>query len=269
MTELEDRIEALDVELFSFVPIQAIGSDARALLALHAAVGAAKETFAYLEIGSYRGGSLQVLIRDPRCLCLMSIDLRTAETPDETRGDYTYEENTTARMVELLSSVPGADMGKLTTFDDTTAAMSPDALPRRPDWCFIDGEHSDEAVLNDARFCVEAMEGAGVIAFHDWGIVQSAIKAFVRERWRDISFALAINRPKAPRAGHGVFALEFGDNGILGHRAIARATGARSYGMWRAANRPRRSAIPLMLAWEAMPTIDTVLGRARRLTPRR
>jgi hypothetical protein len=172
-------------------------------------------------------------------------------------------------MVELLSQVPEADLGKLATFETTTEAMSPAALPQRPDCCFIDGEHSHRAVLNDARFCAEALGGAGVIAFHDWGIVQSAIKAFVRERWRDISFALAINRGGDPKAGHGVFALELGDNGILRHPAIRRATGARSHDFWRVANRPRSSALPLLLAWDAMPAIDSTLAWARGLARRR
>jgi hypothetical protein len=256
MTPLEDRIEALDVDLFSFVPMQAQDSDARALLALHTAVAATETPFAYLEIGSFRGGSLQALVADPRCSRLMSIDPRTAETPDETRGAYTYEENTTAQMLELLSRVPGADMAKLATFETTTETMSPAALPQRPHYCFVDGEHTDDAVLTDARFCAEALDGTGVIAFHDWGIVRSAIKAFVREHRRDISFALAINRPYNPTAGYGVFALELGAKGILRHPALVRATGARSYGIWAAANRPRRSALPLLLAWDAMTAID-------------
>ncbi|HLX19513.1 MAG TPA: class I SAM-dependent methyltransferase [Gaiellaceae bacterium] len=256
-TALDDRIEALDPDLFSFVPMQAIDSDARALLALHAAVAAAATPFAYLEIGSFRGGSLQALVADPRCSCLMSIDPRTTETPDETRGAYTYVENTTASMLEGLSRVPGADMSKLSTFETTTVEMSSAALPQRPDCCFVDGEHTDEAVLTDARFCAEALEGAGVIAFHDWGIVRSAIKAFIRERRRDISFALAINRPYRPSAGFGVFALELGDNGALRYPALERATGARSYAVWAAANRSRHSAVPLLVAWHAMTAIDS------------
>jgi hypothetical protein len=118
-------------------------------------------------------------------------------------------------------------------------------------------------VLTDARFCAEAMGGPGVIAFHDWGIVQSAIRAFIRERWRDISFAPAITRPDDPRAGLGVFALELGDNGILRHPAIRRATGARSHTIWRVANRPRHSTLPLLLAWDTMPTVDALLAHAR------
>ena len=41
----------------------------------------------------------------------MSIDPRTAQAL-ETRGTFTYEENTTALMLEFLSKVPGADMSK-------------------------------------------------------------------------------------------------------------------------------------------------------------
>jgi hypothetical protein len=195
----------------------------------------------------------------------MSIDPRTRETPDETRGAFTYDENTTGRMVELLSQVPDATMDKLATFETTTEAMSPTALPQRPDCCFVDGEHSHGAVLTDARFCAEALGGTGVIAFHDYGIVQSAIKEFVRERRRDIAFALALNRPDDIRAGYGVFALELGDAGILRHPVIERATGARSHVLWRAANRPRGTVAPLLLTWDAMPAIDSFVARARRL----
>ena len=264
MTVLEEQIEALDVDLFSHVDIQASASDGSSLLALHAALAESKQTFSYLEIGSYRGGSLQVLIRDPRCSSLMSIDPRTDATPDDTRGTYTYRNNTTARMLELLAAVPGADMTKLTTFETTTQAMDPRDLPHRPDLCFVDGEHSHEAVLNDARFCAEAMAGAGVIAFHDYGIVESAIRAFIRERWRDISLALPLNRRLYPPAGLGVFALELGDAGILRHPVIARATGPRSHALWRAVNRPRATPALFLATWATMPRVDGLLSRTRR-----
>jgi hypothetical protein len=249
--------------LFSGVHIQATSDDAQALLALHAATAAATAPFSYLEIGSFRGGSLQVLIRDPRCAHMMSIDPRISEAPDETRGAFAYQENTTARMLEGLAQVPGADMAKLTTFETTTQEMSPAELPHRPDLCFVDGEHSHAAVLHDARFCAEALGGAGVIAFHDYGIVQSGIKAFLRERWTDISLALVLNRQAEPATGHGVFALELGRRGVLRHPAIAHTTGARSLALWQALNRPP-SALPLVMAWDAMPVADAALRGARR-----
>jgi hypothetical protein len=159
-------------------------------------------------------------------------------------------------MVDGLSRVPGADMSKLATFESTTSHMTPADLPQRPDCCFVDGEHTDEAALQDARFSAEALAGEGVIAFHDWGIVRAGIKQFIRERRSDISFALAINRPPQARSGFGVFALELGDRGVLRHPALQRATGARSYGIWKAANRMRRTATPLLLTWDAFAFVD-------------
>ena len=47
MTALTERIEALDLELFSFVPIQAISDDQLSLVALQAAVAASKKSFRY------------------------------------------------------------------------------------------------------------------------------------------------------------------------------------------------------------------------------
>jgi len=44
------------------------------------------------------------------------------------------------------------------------------------------------------------MGGAGVIASHDYVIVGSAISAFLRENWRQISFALA----SSGQARHGL-----------------------------------------------------------------
>ena len=47
---------------------------------------------------------------------------------------------------------------------------------------FVDGEHTDEAALADARWC-RAVLGArpGVIAFHDSWIVHRAIRSFLAE----------------------------------------------------------------------------------------
>ena len=68
----------------------------------------------------------------------------------------TYDENTTERMLEQLARVPAADLEKLSAFDTSTQAMTVASLPRRPDYCFIDGEHTHGAVLRDACFCAEA-----------------------------------------------------------------------------------------------------------------
>ena len=201
MASLALQIEALDEELFS--PIEGPTSwDRRSLLALHAAVAARCATFSYLEIGSYLGGSLQTVMRDPRCTTVMSIDPRISVVPDQVRGTSTYKGNTTARMRNLLAELPDVDMDKLATFETPTDVMAVGSLPTTPDYCFIDGEHTDEAAIRDARFCREAMGGAGVIAFHDYSIVEGGIRAFLREAWTDVSLAVAFTGQ--------VFALELG-----------------------------------------------------------
>ena len=66
-------------------------------------------------------------------------------------GAVPYPDNTTAGMLERLSRVPGADLGKLSTVDGTTEDLDPVAL--RVDLCLIDAEHTNAAALRDARFC--------------------------------------------------------------------------------------------------------------------
>jgi len=257
MTNIAQQIDALDERLLSGIPAQMIDWDRRALLALHAAVATTHDAFAYLEIGSYQGGSLQVVVRDPRCVCVMSIDARTAVTPDATRGTYTYEDNTTSRMLELLGAVPEAELTKLATFEADTGAMSIADLPTRPNYCFIDGEHTDDAVLRDARFCAEALGHRGVIAFHDSQIIARGIRAFLREAWSDISHAIAFTGQ--------VFALELGGAGVLRAPVVDRVIDSRWRSTaWRLASRPARSPLALLAAWAVVPRIEALVEPARR-----
>ena len=106
--------------------------DKQALLALHDASAHEFGSFGYLEIGSYLGGSLQAVVRDPRCTKLMSIDPRPATAADNRTGTWSYPDNTTAHMLELLGDLPGADVSKVDTFEVGTDALTVDALPSRP-----------------------------------------------------------------------------------------------------------------------------------------
>ncbi len=189
----------------------------------------------------------------------MSIDPRTATTPDQ-RGSFTYEDNTTEHMLQRLGAIPGADLDKLTAFDATTDVLAPVDLPVRPNYCFIDGEHTHEAVVRDTRFCAEALGGEGVIAFHDYVIVGSAISTFLRENWEEISFAVAFSA----NLGGGVFALEIGGRGFLKHPAVRQAIGSRWHrGVWTAANRSRHTVLPFLTAWAVIPAIDSFVAQAR------
>ena len=66
------------------------------------------------------------------------------------------------------------------TIEESTEEIVPGDIAR-PDLCFIDGEHTHGAALRDARFCRAVMQGAGVIAFHDFNVVERAIVRFLRE----------------------------------------------------------------------------------------
>lgn len=178
---LDERIAALDPELFDQIPAQLEGEDRRSLLALHAACRLRYRSFVYLEIGSHLGGSLQTLVRDPACTAIISIDARPDAQPDERGPVYQYPENSTARMLSLLAEIPGADLSKLQTIDASTDELDSGALPQRPHLCFVDGEHTDAAALRDARFCLKALQQRGVIVFHDAQIVYRGIHCFIRE----------------------------------------------------------------------------------------
>jgi hypothetical protein len=177
------RVEALDTGLFRHVPTETTEDDQRSLLAIHDTIARRTGTFSYLEIGSHLGGTLQVLIADPRCVRMVSIDPRPASQPDDRGRGFDYPDNSTDRMLALLRGVPDADLDKLQTVEMSTEDIAPGGFPR-PDLCFIDGEHTYAAALRDARFCRAVLQGAGVVAFHDAHIVEPAIRDFLREASR-------------------------------------------------------------------------------------
>lgn len=177
---ITERVERLDVSLFDYVESQTTPNDRRSLLALqNVAAGRAQAGYVYLEIGSYLGGSLQAVVADQRCRRIVSIDSRPAIAPDE-RGNSGYPHNSSSHMLELLTHVPGADIGKIEVVEQSVEELDPAALPR-PDLVLIDGEHTLRAVLRDARFCLAACRGAGIIAFHDFTVVGDSILDFLEE----------------------------------------------------------------------------------------
>ncbi|MEK6251268.1 MAG: hypothetical protein AABM43_04870 [Actinomycetota bacterium] len=86
--EVGQRVDDLDVTLLDQIQTQTTMGDRESLLALHAACRSAHGAFSYLEIGSHRGGSLQALVRDPRCERIVTIDARPERQPDERGRDY-------------------------------------------------------------------------------------------------------------------------------------------------------------------------------------
>lgn len=176
-----DELSRLDIRLFRHIPSQTTDNDKRSLLALHLACRTLFPSFTYLEIGSHLGGSLQSFAIDSACAKIISIDPRPKIMPDARGCVVNYPENSTRRMLELLAGIPGADTAKIQTFEAGTETLQPAAIGARPEFCFIDGEHTDEATLRDARFCLALVRDDGFLAFHDANVVYNALDAITGE----------------------------------------------------------------------------------------
>lgn len=235
MTVDLERVNRLDVSLFDAIDSQTSPQDRRSLLALHGATADALGEFSYLEIGSHKGGSLQVLVADERCRKIVSIDPRPDWTPDDRREleGLAYAVSS-SEMLGLLAAVPGADLAKVETMELGTESIDPNAL-ERPDLCFVDGEHTAAAALRDGRFCRAVLRGRGVIAFHDFWIVPGAILRFLRETKGARGYLLR----------NSVFVVELGGATVRGDSRIA-AQARLSPAVWRLSAMLR--AAPLVLA---------------------
>lgn len=206
--DFETRLARSDRDLFAALPAQLEDGDKATLLALQRATRTRAEGYVYLEIGSYLGGSLQPHVADPRCTRIYSIDKRTPAPPDDRQNRQTYPYNTTALMLEGLARIPGADTGKIRTFDLDAAEVPPAAISPRPHLCFIDGEHTRDAVASDFRFCRSVLAPDGVICFHDANIVfpgiSEVVAALTRSGERFRAYVLPLH----------VFVIEFGDSAV-------------------------------------------------------
>lgn len=179
MSDFQERLSNLDIGLFDKIPSQSTDHDRASLLACQLAVGELVPAFNYLEIGSYLGGSIQPYLMDDLCASVVSIDKRPESQPDARGYDWVYQNNSTARMLELLKEAAGS-VDKVTTIDGDTATITPAQVGAKMHLCFIDGEHTDEAVFRDFRFCLDVLAENGAIMFHDSQITYNGIAAAVK-----------------------------------------------------------------------------------------
>ena len=179
MSDFEKAIADLDLDLFSKIDSQSTENDKQSFLAIQLAVRNLKPGYKYLEIGSYLGGSIQPHLLDDRCSKIYSIDKRPEKQPDARGFDYTYRNNSTERMLEMLRAVPSEQMDKLVTIDGDSRSIATSQIEDKIDLCFIDGEHTDEAVLSDFKFCLDVLDQNGGIAFHDAQITYNGIASCI------------------------------------------------------------------------------------------
>ncbi len=205
MDDFETRIADLDLSLFAAIESQSTDQDKQSLLACQGAVRDLASRYAYLEIGSHLGGSIQPHLLDPRCARVYSIDKRPLHQPDERGVDYAYPNNSTQRMLQRLRQVAPDEMGKVEAIDGDTQGISPQRFEHSVQLCFIDGEHTDRAVISDFRFCLEMLEGRGAIVLHDAAIVYNGIAECLRQLDNESIAFRAYHLPSV------LFVVEIGD----------------------------------------------------------
>jgi hypothetical protein len=177
MSAISDRVDRLAIDLFAAIPSQTSPRDRRSLLAVQRATARRFARFAYLEIGSHLGGSIQPYLLDPRCEAVVSIDARPATQPDDRSPGcvVAYENNSTERMLRGLRDLAPQSIGKLRCFESDASAVDPASISPRPHVAFIDGEHTRRAVLSDFAFCRGVLASGGTIVFDDFPIVYPAV----------------------------------------------------------------------------------------------
>jgi Methyltransferase domain len=212
MTNFEQAISNLDTKLFEKINAQLSENDRQSLLACHLAARELVGNYNYLEIGSYLGGSIQPHLLDAKCARIYSIDKRPLHQPDNRGVDYTYLNNSTQRMLDLLAEIAPTD--KIRTIDGDTREISPAQVDEKMQLCFIDGEHTDEAVLSDFKFCLDVLDARGAIVFHDATITYNGIAMCIEHLEKnDIKFH-AYSLPDI------IFAVEIGDFPLHQSKAI-------------------------------------------------
>ena len=149
------------------IPSQLSAGDCAVLRAVQNHISQ-QQPYVYLEIGSYLGGSLHPHLSTPRCELAWSVDTRrTGQIADERGIDYAYTAST-QDMLDLLeeNNIP---LDRLHTIDGTVQDV-PDI---RVDLVFIDGEHTNSAVISDAVNCLRF--DPRIVMFHDDWIVSEGI----------------------------------------------------------------------------------------------
>lgn len=180
MENFDELLSNLDLKLFEKIRSQSTDDDKQSFLAVQLAVRELCPDYNYLEIGSYLGGSIQPHLLDEKCAKIYSLDKRPQQQPDERGIEYVYQNNSTARMIEQLKQVAPNNLDKLTTIDGDSREIKPSVVEDKIQLCFIDGEHTDEAVISDFKFCLDVLDDKGAIGFHDAQITYNGIAECVK-----------------------------------------------------------------------------------------
>lgn len=162
------------VSLMTEFPIASQTSDADkvALLKIRALM---PRGYAYMEIGSFMGGSLVPFLRDPACALVTSIDTRPMEAiADERPGEFVYGVTLQVMLDELLKA--GVPTDKLSNFVGSIDQYSGPYTGERHDLLFIDGEHTDVACFRDFVHGFKFLKPSSIVVFHDTTLASKGIR---------------------------------------------------------------------------------------------
>lgn len=168
-----DEIERVDIASHFPIKSQTSIRDKAFLLGAQALMHAKTERYAYLEIGSFLGGSLVPFLRDEKCEAIVSVDERERQQPDSRGAAFDYAGITAQSMLDTLHGA-GLDTAKLRTFDGSIDAMREGGA--KFDLAFIDGEHTDEACFRDFLWTLPHLKQDAVVMFHDSTLVFRALR---------------------------------------------------------------------------------------------
>lgn len=179
---LLEKLYECDPVIYAPVTTDLSYGDRRSFLAILAALRDLRTPYAYLEIGSAQGGSLQPLLIEPLCEKIYSIDSRPVEQPPDERdyADWKWQSWTTQDMLDNLRPLHRLALSKLETFDSDSRHLDPTLIRQPPRLCFIDAEHTDAAAFDDFRFCLSVASPDALFLFHDVQIVFRGIAKCIK-----------------------------------------------------------------------------------------
>ncbi len=179
---VDQAIAVGDVGLFSKIHSQTSLEDKKSLLAIQDYAHTFYGSYVYLEIGSYLGGSLQPHVADQKCMRIYSIDKRPILCADNRfEKGHAFQADTKAQMMANLSSIT-PDLSKLRIYDMDASQLPVAQINPKPNVCFIDGEHTDKAVLSDFKICQNVLADNADIVINEIGAYEDVDHEWV-EIW--------------------------------------------------------------------------------------
>jgi hypothetical protein len=179
------KTSSVDISVFK-APTQTSNKDRVALETIRTFISAKVPSYNYLELGSYLGGTLLPHLVSPNCNRILSVDRRVSFQPDERRAaGYSYEGITTSDLKnELRRHVEDSEcFSKLETYDGMIDELDPQIIQKKYPagfhLCFIDAEHTNEAVFSDFMYTYQLAASDSVIMLHDSWMLGSGIKNII------------------------------------------------------------------------------------------